>query len=51
MTGNDNGEGKEKVLNSGGRSFQRRGAVTDMALLRTFKYLGSQHPPQFFCDN
>ena len=32
MTGNDGGEGrpKEMVRSSGGRSFQRRGAVMDM---------------------
>jgi len=30
---NDDGGGKEKVQISGGSSFQRRGAVTDMSLL------------------
>ena len=29
----NDGEGKEKVWSSGGRSFQRRGAVMDIALL------------------
>jgi len=28
---NDGGEGKEMVRSSGGRSFQRRGAVMNMA--------------------
>ena len=31
MIWSDDGGGKEKVRSSGGRSFQRRGAVTDMA--------------------
>ena len=30
MICDDDGEGKEKVRSSGGRSFQRRGAVMDM---------------------
>jgi len=30
MLWSDDGGGKEKVRNSGGRSFQRQGAVTDM---------------------
>jgi len=30
---NDDGGGKEKVLSSDGRSFQRRGAMMEMALL------------------
>ena len=33
VIGNDGGGGKEMVWSSGGRSFQRRGAVTDMARL------------------
>ena len=33
MIGNDSGEGKEMVQSSGGRSFQRHGAVMDMARL------------------
>ena len=32
MIGNDGGGGKEMVQSSGGRSFQRRGAVMDMAI-------------------
>ena len=31
MIGNDGGGGEEMVRSSGGRSFQRRGAVIDMA--------------------
>ena len=31
MIGNDGGGDKEMVRSSGGRSFQRRGAVMDMA--------------------
>jgi len=38
MTWNDDGGGREKVLNSGGRSFQRHGAVTDMALLENIQF-------------
>jgi len=30
MIWSDDGGGKEKMRSSGGRSFQRRGAVTDM---------------------
>jgi len=38
MIWNDDGGGKEKVRSSGGRSFQRRGAVTDsMALLENVR--------------
>ena len=33
MIGNDGGGGKEIVWGSGGRSFERRGAVMDMAWL------------------
>ena len=33
VIGNDGGGGKEMVRSSGGRSFQRRGAVMDMARL------------------
>ena len=37
MIWRDDGGGKEKVRSSGGRSFQRRGAVTDMALLENVR--------------
>ena len=37
MIWNDDGGSKEKVRSSGGRSFQRRGAVTDMALLENVR--------------
>ena len=35
--GNDGGGGKEMVQSSGGRSFQRCGAVMDMARLETMR--------------
>jgi len=34
---NDGGEGKEMVRSSGGRSFERRGAVMDMAQLENMR--------------
>ena len=34
---NDGDEGKEMVRSSGGRSFQRRGAVMDMARLENMR--------------
>ena len=37
VIGNDGGGGKEIVRSSGGRSFQRRGAVMDMALLENMR--------------
>ena len=37
MIGNDGGGGKEMVPRSGGRSFQRRGAVKDMARLENMR--------------
>jgi len=37
MIWNDDCGGKEKLRSSGGRSFQRRGAVTDMALLENLR--------------
>ena len=38
MIWNDDGGGKEKVRSSGGRSFQRRGAVTNMALWENVRW-------------
>ena len=38
MIGNDGGGGKEMVLSSGGRSFQRRGAVLDIARLENTRW-------------
>ena len=37
VIGNDGGGGKEMVRSSGGRSFQRRGAVMDMARLKNVR--------------
>ena len=37
VIGNDGGGGKEMVRSSGGRSFQRRGAVMDMAWLENMR--------------
>ena len=37
VIGNDGGGGKKMVWNSGGRSFQRHGAVIDMALLENMR--------------
>jgi len=37
VIGNDDGRGKENVRSSGGRSFQRRGAVMDLARLENMK--------------
>jgi len=54
VTGNDNGGGKEMVRSSDGRSFQRRGAVMDMARLEKMrcraycKNLGINSLPQDF---
>ena len=38
MIGNDGGGGKEMVRSSGGRSFQRRGAVMDTAQLENMRW-------------
>ena len=38
MIGNDGGGDKEMVRSSGGRSFQRRGAVMDMAQLENMRW-------------
>ena len=38
MIGNDGGGVKEMVRSSGGRSFQRRGAVMDMARLENMRW-------------
>ena len=37
VIGNDGGGGKEMVRSSGGRSFQRRSAVMDMARLENLR--------------
>ena len=37
MIGNDGGGGEEMVPSSGGRSFQRRGTVMDMARLENMR--------------
>ena len=37
MIGNDGGGGEEMVRSSGGRSFQRRGAVIDMVRLEKMR--------------
>ena len=37
VIGNDGGGGKEMVRSSGGRSFQSRGAVMDMARLENMR--------------
>ena len=39
MIGNDGGGGKEKVRCSGGMSFQRRGALMDIARLGNMRII------------
>ena len=38
MIGNDGGVGEEMVRSSGGRSFQRRGALMDVAWLENMRW-------------
>ena len=47
MISNDDGEGKEKVRSSGCRSFQRRGAVMDIARLHEEHEMRSDRVARF----
>jgi len=44
MIGNDGGGDKEMVRSSGGRSFQRRGAVMDMVRLENMRWFNDRIP-------